>query len=73
MNPTGKSIHGDALVTVCGLGRPRPPANRWAQLARHARRHGDREQEVIVRLSKPNPSPSFLEFVMLVNDVPVLL
>ena len=32
MNPTGKSIHGAALGHGCGLGPPRPPANRWAQL-----------------------------------------
>jgi hypothetical protein len=47
VNPTGKSIHGDAL----GHGvRPGPAASTGKSAgpaARSARRHGDREQEVV--------------------------
>jgi len=47
MNPTGKSIHGDALGHRV---RPRAAASTGKSLgsaARRARRQGDREQEVV--------------------------
>ena len=47
MNPTGKSIHGDALGHRV---RPRAAASTGKSLglaARRARRHGDREHEVV--------------------------